>query len=101
MALHTELPVYRDTYKLVLEIFVSTKSFPKKYKYSLGRDMERDVLVLMRCIYRANRAQEKTAFLNDFLDNFEILKLEISVCVDLHLMTFKRQSVLREGICEQ
>ena len=76
MALHTELPVYRDTYKLVLEIFVSTKNFPKEYKYSLGRDMERDVLVLMRCIYRANRAQEKTAFLNEFLDNFEILKLE-------------------------
>ena len=36
--------------------------------------MERDVLVLMRCIYRANRAQEKTTFLNEFLDNFEILK---------------------------
>jgi hypothetical protein len=53
MALYTELPVYRDTYKLVLEIFVSTKNFPKEYKYSLGRDMERDVLVLMRCIYRA------------------------------------------------
>jgi hypothetical protein len=80
MALHTELPVYRATYKLVLEIFVSTKSFPKEYKYSLGRDMERDVLVLMRCIYRANRAQEKTTFLNEFLDNFEILKLEIRVC---------------------
>jgi hypothetical protein len=31
--------------------------------------MERDVLVLMRCIYRANRAQEKTTFLNEFLDN--------------------------------
>ena len=53
MALHTELPLYRDTYKLVLEIFVSTKNFPKEYKYSLGRDMKRDVLVLMRCIYRA------------------------------------------------
>jgi len=28
--------------------------------------MECDVLVLMRCIYRANRAQEKTTFLNEF-----------------------------------
>jgi len=45
MVLHTELPVYRDTYKLVLEIFVSTKNFPKEYKYSLGRYKERDVLV--------------------------------------------------------
>ena len=96
MALHTELPVYRDTYKLVLEIFVSTKNFPKEYKYSLGRDMERDVLVLMRCIYRANRAQEKTTFLNEFLDNFEILKLEIMVCVYLKLVSIKRQSVLAD-----
>jgi len=94
MALHTELPIYRDTYKLVLEVFVSTKNFPKEYKYSLGRDMERDVLVLMRCIYRANIAQEKTTFLNEFLDNFEILKLEIRVCVDLKLVSIKRQSVL-------
>ena len=94
MALHTELPIYRDTYKLVLEVFVSTKNFPKEYKYSLCRDMERDVLVLMRCIYRANRAQEKTTFLNEFLDNFEILKLEIRVCVDLKLVSIKRQSVL-------
>jgi hypothetical protein len=31
------------------------------------------VLVLMRCIYRANRAQEKTTFLNEFLDNSKIL----------------------------
>ena len=60
----------------------------------MGRDMERDVLVLMRCIYRANRAQEKTTFLNEFLDNFEILKLEIRVCVDLKLVSIKRQSVL-------
>ena len=49
MALHTELPVYRDTYTLVLEIFVNTKSFPREYKYSLGSGMERDVLVLVRC----------------------------------------------------
>jgi hypothetical protein len=47
MALHTELPVYRDTYRLVLEIFVTTKSFPKEYKYSLGRDMERDVFTML------------------------------------------------------
>ena len=48
----------------------------------------------MRCIYKANRAQEKTTFLNEFLDNFEILKLEIRVCVDLKLVSIKRQSVL-------
>jgi hypothetical protein len=31
-----------------------------------------------------------------FVDNFEILKLEIRVCVDLKLVSIKRQSVLAD-----
>jgi hypothetical protein len=48
MAINTGLPVYRDTYKLVLAIFVSGKNFPKEYKYSLGSGMERDVFVISK-----------------------------------------------------
>jgi hypothetical protein len=69
------MALYRVTtlnvlYKLVLEIFVSTKNFPKEYTYRLGRDMERDVLVLMCCIYRANRVQQN----NKELKTFKIIK---------------------------
>ncbi len=45
MALHTVHLVYRDTYKVELEIFVRTKNFPQEYKYSSGRDMDREVLI--------------------------------------------------------
>jgi len=44
MALYYDLPVYRDTYKLVLAVFELTKDFPKVYLYSLGQDMKRDAL---------------------------------------------------------
>jgi hypothetical protein len=43
MALYYDLPVYRDTYKLILKIFEYTKDFPKDYKFTLGQDMKRDV----------------------------------------------------------
>ena len=59
MALYYELPVYRDTYRLILKIFECTKDFPKEYKYSLGQDMKRDALTLVRSIYRANRETDK------------------------------------------
>ena len=62
MALHTELPVYRDTYKLVLEIFVITKNLPKEYKYSLGRDMERDVFVGIRGFKNKNPSPKRRVF---------------------------------------
>lgn len=44
MELYYDLPVYRDTYKLILKIFEYTKDFPKGYKYTLGQDMKRDAL---------------------------------------------------------
>ena len=46
MALYYNLPVYRDTYKLILKIFEYSKDFPKDYKYTLGQDMNRDTLKL-------------------------------------------------------
>lgn len=59
MALYYDLPVYRDTYRLILKIFECTRDFPKDYKYTLGQDMKRDALQLVRSIYRANKAIHK------------------------------------------
>ena len=59
MALYYDLPVFKDVYKLTLLIYSLTKDFSKEYKYTLGQDLKRDVMVLMRSIYRANKAQNK------------------------------------------
>jgi len=59
MALYYELPVYRDTYQLILKIFSYTKDFSKEYKYTLGQDMKRDAMQLVRSIYRANISTQK------------------------------------------
>ena len=76
------MPVYQDTYKLVLKIFEVTKDFPREYKYTLGQDMKRDGIELVRSIYRANKSRDKKEHLEEFLDNFEILKVEVRLCVD-------------------
>lgn len=92
MALTEYLPVYKDTYKLIQMVFAFTKDFPREYKYSLGQDMKRDAIRLVRSIYRANRSESKKEWLEDFLDDFEVLKLELRLCVDLQLLTLRRQS---------
>lgn len=91
-------------YKLIRIVFDFTQTFPREYKYSLGQDMKRDAINLTRSIYRANRSVSKKEWLEDFLDNFEILKLEIRLCVDLHLLTLRKQaeiSPLLESIGKQ
>ena len=86
MVLYNELPVYRDSYNLLLEIYKATNKFSHEYKYCLGQDMKRDVLNLFRSLYRANRAVEKHQPLEEFLDDFELLKIEIRMCGDLRLL---------------
>ena len=49
-------------------------------------------MVLMRSIYRANKAQNKKEYLEIFLDDFELLKLEVRLCVDMKIITIKKQA---------
>ncbi|WP_412758363.1 four helix bundle protein, partial [Legionella bozemanae] len=67
MALYTELAVYRDTYQLILKIFEYSKDFPREYRFTLGQDMKRGSLQLVRNLYRANKAQNKQVYLEHFL----------------------------------
>jgi len=94
MALYYDLPVFQDTYQLTLKIFKLTQHFSREYKYTLGQDMKHDCICLVRSIYRANKAKAKVEYLEQFLDEFEVLKLEVRLCFDLKLITVKQQSEL-------
>lgn len=93
MALYSELGVYKNTYELAQKIFKETQDFKREYKYTLGQDMKRDVLQLTRIIYQANKyKQERKKYLENFLDAFELLKLEIRLCADMKLLTIKNHA---------
>ena len=104
MALYYDLNVFKDVYKLILMVFEITKDFPREYKYTLGQDMKRDAIQLVRSIYRANKARDKREYLEAFLDDFEILKLEIRLCTDMKILAIRKQaeiSLLMDGIGRQ
>ncbi len=94
MALYYDLPVFKEVYHLILKIFEYTKDFPKDYKYTLGQDMKRDGIQLVRSIYRANKSKDKREYLEQFLDDFEVFKLEIRLCVDMKILSVKKQAEL-------
>ena len=68
MALYYELQVFKDVYTLVQKVFLYTQEFPREYKYTLGQNMKRDAIQLVRSIYRANKAKEKRAYLEAFFN---------------------------------
>jgi hypothetical protein len=104
MALYYDLPVFKDVYKLTLRLFELTSNFSREYKFTLGQDLKRDCILLVRSIYRANRCKEKVIYLEQFLDSFEVVKLEVRLCKDLKLISIKQQSelvLLMESIGKQ
>jgi hypothetical protein len=54
MAQYDELPVYKATYDLLLEMFRFTKDFSKEYKYTVGESLKKETIELITLIYRAN-----------------------------------------------
>jgi hypothetical protein len=96
MALYYDLKVFKDVYQLILKVFEQTGNFPREYKYTLGQELKHDSIVLVRSIYRANKAKSKTEYLEAFLDDFEILKLEIRLCVDLKILSTRKLAELSE-----
>ena len=59
MGLYYELQVFKDVFIIVQKVFLYTQDFPREYKYTLGQDMKRDSIQLVRSIYRANKAKVK------------------------------------------
>ena len=57
----------------------------------MGQDLKKDSIVQMRSIYKANEAKDNKEYLETFLDDFELLKLEVRLCVDMKNITFKKQ----------
>ena len=59
MSKYDELPVYKASYDLLLEIFRFTKEFNREFKYTVGESLKKETLELITLIYRANSAREK------------------------------------------
>ena len=47
------------------------------------------VFSLVRSIYRANRSTNKKEYLEEFLDDFEILKLEVRLAYDMRILAIR------------
>lgn len=63
MSQFQELPVYKTSYDLLLEIFKFTKEFGKDYKYTVGESLKKETMELMMLIFRANTRKDKVFYI--------------------------------------
>lgn len=90
MSLYLELPVYKVSYELFIDIFHFVKSFNKEYKYTVGEKLKSETLELILNIYRANIRTEKVQLLQNARENIEVIRLLFRLLKDLHQINIEK-----------
>ena len=90
MKLHNELPVYKATYDLLLDVFKFTKEFGKEYKYTVGENLKKQTIDLLTLIYRANSRKDKQEVLQEAREHIEVIRLFVRLMKDMQQISLKR-----------
>lgn len=100
MKLHSDLPVYKSCYDLLLGLFLFTKEFSKEYKYTVGETLKKETIDLLTLIFRANSRNDKHAVLQQARESIEVIRLLIRLMKDLKQINMKRFVSINQKIEE-
>ena len=104
MATYDNLPVYKASYDLLLEIFIFSKNMDKEYKYTIGDDLKKETTAMITNIYRANCSQNKKELIQGGRRNLEVIRLYLRLIKDLKqisLLKFVKINEIIESISKQ
>ncbi len=98
MSKYDELPVYKASYDLLIEIFRFTKNFSKEFKYTIGESLKKETTELITLIYRANSKIEKHDVLQEARERIEVIRLFIRLMKDLKQISVKRFALINRQV---
>ena len=98
MKLHSDLPVYKATYDLLLAIFRFTKDFGKEYKYTVGESLKKETVELLTLIYRTNIKRDKIEVLQEARERIEVIRLFIRLMKDMKQISLKQFVQINESV---
>ena len=98
MALFYDLPVYKISYDLLVEIFKFTKNFSREYKFTIGERLKNETIDMITNIHRANTAKNKYDTLQKARENIEIIRLYLRLLKDLQELGLKKFVDINERI---
>jgi len=98
LARYDELPVYKASYDLLVDIFQFTKNFNKEYKYTVGESLKKETLELITLIYRANSRKDKFQVLQEARERIEVIRLFIRLLKDLKQINLKKFVLINKQV---
>jgi hypothetical protein len=88
MTIHTNLPVYKTSYDLLLKTIQLVDTFPKKYKYSIWDKIKDEIVNLTKSIYQANSSfDNRLKHIKIWREQIEVLRLWFQVSKDIYVLS--------------
>ena len=98
MATYNNLPVYKASYDLLLDIFRFTANFTREYKFTVGEKLKNETLSLILLIYKANSSKAKVEILQEAREQIELIRVLIRLLQDLKQISLKSFVIINKKI---
>ena len=89
MGLYSELPVFKASYDLLLDIFRFSGNFTREFKFTVGERLRNETLELIVLVFRANSARQKVEIIQEARERVELIRLLIRMMKDLDKISLK------------
>ena len=90
MAIYDNLPVYKASHDLLLEVYNVCEKIPRGYKYTLGEKLKDEVTEIMVNIYEANATTEKKPLIRSAQKCLVRTKIYLKLLHDMKQISTKR-----------
>lgn len=101
MALYYHLPVYKESYDLLLQVFNAVTKIAREYKYTLGERLKNETTDLLVVIFEATKstlAQKKMIFIKKAQNCLEKIRLYSRLLKDLKVWGVSIQVTINQKI---
>jgi len=96
MAQYQHLPIYKQTYDMLLRTMIATKDFPREYKFTLGQKIKDELIELVVMIYRANSAIDKKEHIESIMERIQAIQLLMRLSHDMKILPRRHYAALAQ-----
>jgi hypothetical protein len=83
MAQYDQLPVYKESYDLLLDLYIISKNMERDFKFTLGEKIKNEMTDLIVNVYLSNSRIDKTTLIESSREKIEVIRLLMRLYKDL------------------
>ncbi|HPW71132.1 MAG TPA: four helix bundle protein [Bacteroides graminisolvens] len=96
MAIYDNLPVFKESYLLLLRFIVVSNKMQRDFRYTLGEQIKTELIALCLCIYKANANKEKQMYIAQAREKVVVVKLLVRILNDTKQISVKQYAGLMD-----